>query len=266
MMCICTHILGEYVNKRAKEVCKNVNNEEYKLLNANYIIRHPQMNIKTQIGMKKYRTHPDPWNTGYNSVDNFILAQYSKSQLVKMIEQKNIKYDYIIYLRPDVKYIEKIPVNFFKHVTDKQICIPNFHLCTKYKFNDRFCISNMNTYKIYGNVFEKLLEISKNRSLHSETVLARIMLDNKLTIIRIPFKFSRIRCDGTDKDKFKISTPENQQKEQSKKTIHSHKDLQKKKDLQQQKENLIKQLQRKKEQLQRQQTKQQTTQQKNRKK
>jgi len=63
---------------RTNENENNVDNLEYKLLKPNYIQIDDQNKIKKEINTFLYRTHPDPWNTNYNSVDNFILAQYSK--------------------------------------------------------------------------------------------------------------------------------------------------------------------------------------------
>jgi len=197
-----TYKLNNYTNVRTKEKTDNYDNEDYKLLNANYLKIDDQDEIKKQIDMTQYRTHKDPWNTNYNSVDNFILAQYSKSQVVRMIEATNIDYDYVIYIRPDCLYPYKFNIDFLKLVNDTTICIPDFHLSIKYSFNDRFCISNMKTYKFYGDTFEKLLKMSKTQSLHSETILGEIMHTNNIGNIRIPYKFCRIRCDGRNVDNF----------------------------------------------------------------
>ena len=201
-----TYKLKTYINRRAGEKTNNYDNDEYKLLSPKYLQIDDQDKIKENLKLKRYRTHPDPWKTNYQTVNNFILAQYSKLQIVKMVEKSEQKYDYLIYLRPDVKYIQKFNLNFFKHINNKTICIPNFHLFGPHKFNDRFCITNMNSYKIYGNIFQRLLNISKRRSLHSETVLGAVMKNNGLKTIRINFKFSRVRCDGSipKKDRFKI--------------------------------------------------------------
>lgn len=191
-----TYKLNNYVNIRTKENNVNIDNEEYKLLNPHYIKIHDQDKIKEKLNLQWYRTHPDPWNTGYNSVDNFILSMYSKQKVTKLIEKTNTKYDYVIFLRPDVEYLDFFDLNFLKFVNDKTICIPNFHLFSKYQFNDRFCICNFNTYKLYGDIFDNLLILSKRQPLHSETIIGQIMETYKLQIIRIPFRFLRVRTDG----------------------------------------------------------------------
>jgi hypothetical protein len=199
-----TYHLTNYRNTRTCENVsdKDIDNEEYKLLQANYIEIDNQEDIKKQIDLLLYRTHEDPWNTKYNSVDNFILAQYSKSRLTTMIEKIQFNYDYILFMRPDCLYIKKLPVESFSIINDTTIIIPRFHLCGKWSFNDRFCISNINTYKIYGKIFDLLLDISKKKSLHSESILGEIMADNKLKVIKIPFYFSRVRFNGICVDRF----------------------------------------------------------------
>jgi hypothetical protein len=199
-----TYKLQNYTNVRTRENKKDVDNNEYKLLKPDYVEIDDQNMIKNQINMKLYRTQKDPWKSKYNSVDNFILAQYSKYKIVKMIENSQITYDYILYVRPDCLYLKKININYLFYVNNDTICIPNFHLYSKYKINDRFCIANMNTYKIYGSIFPQLLELSKKHSLHSEKIIGMILKNNKIKLKKIPFLFSRVRCNGYIVDKFKL--------------------------------------------------------------
>ena len=195
-----TYKLSTYTNIRTKESNNNVDNEEYKLLNPDYLQIDEQDKIKETLNMESYRTYPDPWNTNYNSVDNFILSIYSKQQVTKMIqcemENMNNRFDYIIFLRPDVEYVTTFDLAFLNHITDKCICIPDFHLFSQYNFNDRFCICNNETYRLYGDIFNHLLNLSKKQSLHSETILGLLMKHYQLQIVRIPFRFLRVRCDG----------------------------------------------------------------------
>jgi hypothetical protein len=199
-----TYYLKNYKNIRTGEIVNDgdIDNEEYKLLNADYIEIDDQNVISEQINLHLYRTHEDPWETNYNSVDNFILAQYSKMKLTKMIEKKQSNYKYVLFMRPDCLYFDPLPVYCFQSIYDSSIVIPNFHLYGPIPFNDRFCISTIKTYKIYGEVFHSLLEISKNQPLHSETVIGRIIKSHRLNIIRVPFYFSRVRFNGIRVDRF----------------------------------------------------------------
>ena len=125
-----TYELSNYKNIRTGEIVKDedIDNEEYKLLNANFIQIDNQENIKKKLDLLKYRTHKDPWNTNYNSVDNFILAQYSKFQVTNMIDDeivnKRSKYDYILFMRPDCMYIQKFPIHILSFAKNRNIVIP----------------------------------------------------------------------------------------------------------------------------------------------
>lgn len=196
-----TYQLKQYQNQRTNEMVSNINNEEYKLLSPKYLQIDDQVQIKEKLKMAQFRTHPDPWNTNYQSVDNFILAQFSKTCVTNLIKESKNNYDYIIYLRPDVEYITPFDISYFKKVTDRTICIPDFHRYGPQSFNDRFCIANPKTYLQYGNIFPYLLEISKKESLHSETVLGNMMIKYGFAFVYIPFHFIRIRFNGIKEER-----------------------------------------------------------------
>lgn len=183
-----------YNNNRANEKNIKLDNEEYKLLNPDFIEIHNQDEFKKQINFKAFRTHKDPWNTNYDTVDNFICAMFSKSRCTQLINKSNEHFDYIIYLRPDVLYLNNFDINFFKLIDNKTICIPNFALYSN--FNDRFCITNMSSYRLYGDVFSKLFNYSKKFPLHSETFYFHLMQKNNINVKLIPFRFNRVRSNG----------------------------------------------------------------------
>jgi hypothetical protein len=185
---------SKYNNTRTNELNIQLNNNEYHLLNPDYIKIDDQDDVKSKINIENYRSQPDPWNTNYNSVDNFICAMYSKNELVKMIQESNEEFDYIIFLRPDVRYLHPLNLKYLNHVTDNKICIP--HFCMFYNFNDRFAITNMNSYKIYGTLFNELLEYSKTNQLHSEKYQSHLLHQKKIKFILIPFYFNRVRFNG----------------------------------------------------------------------
>lgn len=199
-----SYSLSYYKNLRTNELIDDptkIDNEEYKLLNPLYFKQDKQDDIKKKLNLLSYRTHKDPWNTNYNSVDNYILGSYSKYILTKMIEKNINEYDYILFVRPDCLYLDKINIKHFELINDKSIVTPINQCYGKHNINDRFAITNKKTYKIYGEIFIHLLSISKNQPLHSETILGNILIENnKINIHKVDFNFSRIRCDGKIQD------------------------------------------------------------------
>ena len=69
------------------------------------------------------------------------------------------------FVRPDCLYKNKLDLKYLDLVNSNRIVVPNFHLYRK--INDRFAITNKKTYKIYGQIFLQLLDLSKKMSLHS---------------------------------------------------------------------------------------------------
>jgi hypothetical protein len=185
-----------YTNKRANEYNIILDNDEYKILNADYISIDNQDIIKKNIDFLSYRTHKDPWNTNYKTVDNFILAMYSKKKLYKLFEDNNDgSFTHFLCLRPDSRYLNDFNISWITSIQNNEIYIPCF--CYKYwKFNDRLCLtSNINIFKLYTNIYDYMLDYSKNKPLHSESIHRDIMMINNIKIKTIPFFFNRIRAN-----------------------------------------------------------------------
>ena len=190
---------SKYSNKRAKEVNVKLNFNEYTILDPDIIKIDNQDEIKKIIKLKEYHTQPDPWKTKYQTLNNFILALYSKNECTKLMMKQNIKYDYCLFIRPDVKFITKFNINWLKNIDndpDTTVCIPNFHCFSG--LNDRSAILNYDNAIIYGTFFDHMLEYSKTKQLHSETfhknMLKKLIKD--INVIKIPFYFCRIRANG----------------------------------------------------------------------
>ena len=190
-------VLEPYNNSRASETNVILNNDEYKLLNADYICIDNQETIKTKINFESYRTMEDPWDTNYETMDNFILAMYSKKQLWKLLDNCDETFTHYLFIRPDVLYLNNFDIKWLEQINDIDIYVPDFH---KYaNFNDRMAlIKNKSIAKIYSNVFDHMLEYSKYCSLHSETFI-RFILNwsfENINIHFIPFFFNRVRANG----------------------------------------------------------------------
>lgn len=183
-----------YTNIRAKEKNIRLNNEEYKLLNPDVFIIDNQMEVADNLELAKYRTKGDPWRNQYGSLNNFILAMYSKKKVTELISQSCFDFDYVIYLRPDVRYHSYLHSGLITQANEKSICIPNFQLYCN--FNDRFAICFKTNYKLLGNMFDVLYEYSLVTQLHSETIHTKKMKRDGIHVEKIPFYFKRIRANG----------------------------------------------------------------------
>ena len=127
-------------------------------------------------------------------VDNFICAMYSRQQLTNLIKESGEEFDYIIFLRPDVKYHKKFDLTYFNYVDSNTICVPDFHLYDN--INDRFCIATMPNGLKYGSIFKYMLPYSKQKKLHSETFHGYCIREIMKIALNISFCFSRVRANG----------------------------------------------------------------------
>jgi hypothetical protein len=189
-----------YNNRRANELNIKYDNDDYKILNADYIEIDDQEEILEKINVNLYRTNRDPWNTNYQTVNNFILAMYSKKKSFDLIKNTGINFTHYLFIRPDVKYLNKFKISWLKEIRENEVYIPEFHH-TCYNFNDRMLLtSNEELANLYGNVFDYMLEYSKKHQLHSETYI-RYYLVNRykgIIITFIKFYFNRVRANGKE--------------------------------------------------------------------
>jgi len=182
-------------NPRAKEVNCVLNPTEYELLKPDFFEVENQEEVKTRLELTKYRTHRDIWKTKYALVDNYICAMWSKKQVTKLIQESKMEFDCIIFLRPDVRYLNPLKVEWLRSVHSSNVFIPNFQKVNQ--MNDRFSITNYENGIRIGNIFDGILEYSQSKSIHSETILFLFIKKTlKLNIKYIPFFFNRVRANG----------------------------------------------------------------------
>lgn len=209
-----------YTNYWSGEQNIILDNDEYKLLNADYIKIEYHQNVVENINFMEYRTQGNPWkdvkNSSFQMLDNYILGSYSKMQVTKLlktcIDEETFIPNIIIYCRPDVLIYNNFPIECIFDVLNnkKAICIPAFECYGKgsIKVNDRFAICNIYNYKVYGNIFKKMKRDSYKMQLHAETYLAHRFQKKKINIKYIKFYFDRVRANGVimkdHKKKYKL--------------------------------------------------------------
>lgn len=194
-------INGTYTNPRNNEYNVKIDSNVLLELNPKKYKIDNQDKISELLDFKKYYTHPDPWNTGYNSVNNFILASYSKHLVTEMIDPN--QYKYIIYVRPDCKFHSFYYDGMLNGLDETTILIPNMPLYGRYRFNDQFAITTNQNYMIYGNMFNELYEYSKHNCLHSETYIGEMLMMNNIKWKFINLKYEIVRINAR-KSRFKL--------------------------------------------------------------
>jgi hypothetical protein len=189
----------EYTNIRADEIKCRLDNENYKLLRPDYSIVEDQDVVDRHLSLEAYRTKGDPWCWDTNAIpfatlDNHVRALWSLYQVTMCVEKSKEHYDYIVFLRPDVTYLQPLRTDYFLCATDYSIVIPDFHLF--FGSNDRFAICTPGVAKLYGTRFKRALDYSKQKLLHAEGYLTHILKEANIHIQTIPFRFRRVRANG----------------------------------------------------------------------
>lgn len=195
----------DYINSPRNGGEKNIeaNFEEYTLLcndvNPHTFKYHDQNKIEKRLNCEQYYTQPDPWGNNYSSAKYFILSQFSKKQATVMMKQSHEQFDAVVFLRPDVKYIDPFPVDCLNQLDDKTCFFPNWHLYGRggYKVNDRFQMTNKKLAEKIGMSFDMLLTFSKTNKIHSETFMSHICQNHAIQCKYIDnYIFLRTRADG----------------------------------------------------------------------
>lgn len=184
-------IEGLYSNKHAYERPIKLDPFEYKLLNPDYLILDNQEKIIQSLKMEKYKKGKDPWNNNYQTLQNYILALYSKNKIITTYENQLQNFQYFFFLRPDVLYLKPFDIKILKKINISNCLIPNFS--HNGGVNDRMFISKFNNAIKYGKLFQ---DLDNYDFLHSETVLKKYLEKNNIDIILIDFFFTRIRANG----------------------------------------------------------------------
>ena len=195
-----TYIINkEYNNKWSGELKQKINNDNWKLLNPKYSLIENEDDVIKQLDLPKYRTNGDPWSfeggNSFNTLNNAILSMYSTYQVTQL--WKNSNYDIVISLRPDILYINPITMNFLNKINDNIIVLSNF---AEYPINDRFAMGNSKIMQIHGERFLHAYNYSLSHPLHAETYLIYILNNNNVKILKINFKFLRLRLNKTSPD------------------------------------------------------------------
>jgi hypothetical protein len=192
----------DYNNSWSGEKNFKINNDNWKLLNPKEYLIEDEDEVIKKINISIYRTHGDPWaeysnDNTFKTLDNAILSLYSLYQVTQLWKNSNVKYNAIIYMRPDILYINKLQLSFFNKIKNNTVLLPNFE---EYPVNDRFAIGDPISMKIYGERFLDAYDYSLKYPLLAERYLSDTLEKNKVNIVKIDFIFLRIRMNGTSPD------------------------------------------------------------------
>ena len=189
------HTYDLYVinNKRSNEKNIKLNVNEYKLLEPDFVSITSQKSFDSTININKYLIKGDPWPDNPKKSLFNLLRQLNSLKIVTSMHSSK-KYLLYLYLRPDLKYLNKLDINIIKNYSPNEFYTPSWG-----KFgglNHRMGLGDKQTMSKFGNRIRHSESFAKIKKLHSETFLKNIMTG--CIIKDIKMKGNRIRANGNE--------------------------------------------------------------------
>ena len=188
-----TYNLDQINNKRSGENNIKLDNNEFKILNSDYIKVDNQSNFDETININNYLKQGDPWPENPKvSLLNLLRQLNSLKEVNKLSNNKS--YSYYLYLRPDLKYINAFDCSIITNCKENEFYTPAWG---KYGgLNDRMGFGTYNVMNMFSTRLNKALLYSNSKKLHSESFLKYIM--QSYIIKNINMRANRERANGKE--------------------------------------------------------------------
>jgi hypothetical protein len=175
---------------------------EYKLLNPTYYKIEKQseflntINFENYFNKKLYDIYGGDTQHEWRPqlIKNHLCALESQKRVYNMVIESKNNYDFIIYIRPDVKIINMFDVNWLKN--DFDILIPDYD--NHEGLNDRFAIMPLNKAFKYSTRIDEIIEFRKNHGrIVSEKYVKFIVCKYYSNVKLINFIMKIVRPNGS---------------------------------------------------------------------
>ena len=194
-----TYDLKSITNQRSGETSCILDNDEWELLKPKSHKITNQKMFDDSFDWDMLYKHGDIWKDGYNSVRNAIRQLNSLNEVTSLWLQEK-PYDYYIYIRPDLYYVNKINVDdILKHIHLDNILVIPYWGNYRGGFNDRIAYGNYSVMKIYGTRIHFLENYYKNKRVkkpyHSERYLCNVIRVHQIFIRYSKLRAIRVRAN-----------------------------------------------------------------------
>jgi len=130
-------------------------------------------------------------------IRNYICALESQKRCFNMCVKSNIKYDFVIFVRPDVLLTIKLP---YKEIFEHKLCVHNSIVVPTDDwfegYNDRFAIIKFDNAYNYINRINELVYYRKNIDYIVSEKYTKYIIDKYYNLQTIYFPFKIIRPNG----------------------------------------------------------------------
>ena len=195
-----TYDLTSISNKRSGEFSCQLDTDEWKMLKPKSHIITNQQTFDNSFDWEMLYKHGDIWKDGYNSVRNAIRQLNSLKQVTSLWLNET-PYDYYIYIRPDLYYVNEINVNdILNHIHLDNILVIPYWGNYRGGFNDRIAYGSYSVMKIYGSRIDYLQNYYMQKKIkkpyHSERYLTNVIRDHRIFIRYSKLKGIRVRANN----------------------------------------------------------------------
>tara|TARA_X000000368_G_C22932976_1_gene668530 strand:+ start:227 stop:1018 length:792 start_codon:yes stop_codon:yes gene_type:complete len=157
---------------RNNEINCKLEKNSWKVLNPKEFIIEKQKDVPANIERfdNEFKNIQDIFENNKQSYKFTTYQLYSCYKVTQLWKDKP-KYDYYLYLRPDLKYLHKINIDFIKkYIGKKCILTPKWDCHDGEGLNDRIAFGNYDEMVIYGERFKYIDEFLSNVSCNYRTV------------------------------------------------------------------------------------------------
>ena len=183
---------------RAKESNCKINNLIYKQLNPIKFLETNQNDFDKNYNWQQIFKNGDGHNDSFNSVMNAIREIYSVKQVTQLWENTDENYDFFIYLRPDLLYINKLNI---------ELILQNLHIKNllftpswdKYRgLNDRIYFGKKDTILKIAKRIDFIPELIGKTGIkyNAEHFMKLVVKKFNISTIDITLKGLRVRANG----------------------------------------------------------------------
>jgi len=178
-------------------------NENGELDQSNYnffssfegLLEKPE-DVYHELNFEQFKKFGNAWGSNdFNSLRNLLLQLRSLKKVTELVEVFDP--DVVLFIRPDLFYHDSISEFYLKYALKypQSIFVPKWQWGVG--VNDRFAVAGKKSYKSYGRRAEDAMAFcdSGNKPLHSERLLKYVLLKNKVEILILNVKASRVRIN-----------------------------------------------------------------------
>lgn len=176
-----------------------------------YIQDQDAFDVSLSQSFGQYLQHGNGWAksdstnaTLLNHVRALFSLKYLHDHIISTIQSSNVKYDAVVFLRPDVMYMNELPAELV-YAPDfaSTLYLPDFHrsCCTSdhlsMEYNDRFAFGGLKAALAYSNRYDYAMDYARKHVLHAERFLYwHLVMNMHVPVKEISLRFRRIRANS----------------------------------------------------------------------